>query len=453
MSAKLTAMFAAYTAGAIVLSTPEPGNAQAPDSLSQIRQQIQSLHENHRRQIETLEERIRELERKRAVTAAPVSRPGPGIGQYAGGTGNAFQVGLSGTFAAGGSTLDDDQLSTIQGGGHDPNKNGFTVQSAELFLGGTVDPYFDAQAHIALFMDADGETEVELEEAFMVTRALPWGLQAKAGQFLTEFGRHNTMHLHQFEFVDAPVISTRLLGGDGLRNPGARLSWLTPAPWFSEITFAVQNARGEGAKSFLGGADEPETIGGLAAENREVRNFGDLLYSARWLNGFDLSETMSVNAGLSGAWGRNSTGSGNRTSIYGADLYARWQPERTVRGFPFVSVHAEAMHRNFETGPGSGDLNDWGYFIQGSWGFIPGWVAALRFDRAAGDGDAFNDPDRDSRYRVSPALTWFPTEFSKLRLQYNYDRADHLQDQGENGAHTLWLQAEFSLGGHFAHTF
>jgi hypothetical protein len=111
------------------------------------------------------------------------------------------------------------------------------------------------------------------------------------------------------------------------------------------------------------------------------------------------------------------------------------------------------MHRNFETGPDSEDLNDWGYFVQASWGFTPGWVAGLRFDRAVGDGDAFEDPDRDSRFRVSPALTWFPTEFSKLRLQYNHDRAHHLESQGEDGAHTIWLQAEFSLGGHFAHTF
>ena len=55
---------------------------------------------------------------------------------------------------------------------------------------------------------------------------------------------------------------------------------------------------------------------------------------------------------------------------------------------------------------------------------------------------------RDGRWRVSPNLTWFPTEFSKIRLQYNYDRRDEL---GED--HSVWLQFEFLLGAHAAHKF
>ena len=55
---------------------------------------------------------------------------------------------------------------------------------------------------------------------------------------------------------------------------------------------------------------------------------------------------------------------------------------------------------------------------------------------------------RATRWRISPNLTWYPTEFSKVRLQYNYD------DRREVGVdHSVWLQFEFLLGAHAAHKF
>jgi hypothetical protein len=59
-----------------------------------------------------------------------------------------------------------------------------------------------------------------------------------------------------------------------------------------------------------------------------------------------------------------------------------------------------------------------------------------------------DDPNRLLRWRLSPSLTWYPSEFSKLRLQYNYD------DREKMGVdHSVWLQFEFSLGAHAAHKF
>lgn len=89
-------------------------------------------------------------------------------------------------------------------------------------------------------------------------------------------------------------------------------------------------------------------------------------------------------------------------------------------------------------------------FSQALWGFKPGWVAGLRWEYATADGDTATDPLRDTRKRLSPNLTWYPTEFSKLRLQYNRDRAEHLADKT---ADSIWLQVEFNLGAHMAHVF
>ena len=111
---------------------------------------------------------------------------------------------------------------------------------------------------------------------------------------------------------------------------------------------------------------------------------------------------------------------------------------------------------------GTETLTDYGIYSQVLYGFRPGWVAGLRGDYVWGErGDyerflkSFNggspfvtDPARDRRWRLSPNVTWFPTEFSKLRLQYNYDRRHNMGDD-----HSIWLQLEFLLGAHAAHKF
>ena len=55
---------------------------------------------------------------------------------------------------------------------------------------------------------------------------------------------------------------------------------------------------------------------------------------------------------------------------------------------------------------------------------------------------------RGQRTRVSPNLTWYFTEFSKLRLQYNYDKGELFGTE-----HSVWMQLEFQLGAHTPHKF
>ncbi len=418
--------------------------------LIELEQQMLRMQQGYQRQVDSLERRVDELQ---GQSDQSVSQP-PAMAATSGtSAGNsALQIGLSGLFAGGGSSVDNDALENLQSGAHDPNQNGFTVQNVELSLGAAVDPYFDAQANIIFQIDSDGETVVELEEAFLVTRSLPGGLQVKGGQYFTEFGRLNKQHPHSWSFVDQPVVLSRFFGGDGLRSQGVRLSWLTPTAWYSELIVGMQNPKGETVTSFLNAPGEE--VGGHVLIDRDARNFGDLLYSARWLNGFDLSDTVSMNLGVSGLWGPNASGDNTDTKIVGTDWYLKWQPARTQRGFPFVSWHTEVLWRRYEAGdsgtPDQETLKDWGLFTQALWGFRPGWVAGLRWEYATADGDTAADPLRDTRKRLSPNLTWYPTEYSKLRLQYNHDWAEHLVDKT---ADSLWLQVEFNLGSHAAHVF
>ena len=154
--------------------------------------------------------------------------------------------------AAGSSTKREEELQTLQGGGHDPRKRGFTLQNVDAPSWEPLIPILPVNAHIVYFIDPlKGDSVFELEEAFLTTTSLPYGLQLKAGQFVTEFGQINSRHPHAWDWQDQPVINTRLFGPDGMRGPGFRLGWLMPTPWFSELYLGMQNANGETMASFL----------------------------------------------------------------------------------------------------------------------------------------------------------------------------------------------------------
>ena len=383
----------------------------------------------------------------------------------AGGGKNYLNLSFDTLVAAGTSTSPD--VSAIETGGHDPAQRGFTVQNVETVLEGAVDPYFRGQGNIVLQLDSAGETTIELEEAYLTTTSLPHNLQVKAGMYFSEFGRLNAQHPHSWDFVDQPLVNARFLGPDGLRNPGVRASWLMPTRFYSELFLSVQDAQGGTAASFN---DVPDDVQfGRTLQKRTPRSLGDLLYVPHWSGSFDVSATQTIVLGTSAALGPNATGRDTSTRIYGADVFWKWKPTNAQASFPFVKVQAEAMSRRYEAGAAAEDLDadgtvdatlpqetlrDWGAYSQVQWGFRRGWIGGVRVDYVSRN-DVASDPSQSlgARWRVSPDLTWFPTEYSKLRLQWNHDRLGSPDRLAEKTEDSLWLQFEFLLGAHAAHKF
>jgi hypothetical protein len=377
----------------------------------------------------------------------------------AGGGKNYLNLSFDGLFAAGTSTTAD--VARIETGGHDPAARGFTVQNAEMVLQGAVDPYLTGQGNVVFQLDRYGETTVELEEAYLTTTSLPWNLQLKGGTYFSELGRLNPQHPHAWDFVDQPLVSGRFLGPDGLRGPGARLSWLLPTRFYAEFLLSVQDGNGEIAATFRNVPGEIYL--GRPVEERPLRGLGDLLYVPRLTSSFDLTSTRTVVLGVSGALGPNASGADTRTRILGADLFYKWKPANAQAGFPFAKWQTEVMHRTYEAGALAADgedgdlaaglpaerLRDWGAYSQVLWGFRRGWVAGLRYDYLDGSsGTLVSVAEQEQRWRLAPNLTWYPSEFSKVRLQFNHDILDRAGNED-----SLWLQFEFMIGAHGAHKF
>jgi hypothetical protein len=470
---------------ALGASAQERGS-DAPATLEELEQRLDELTEQNRQ----LEESVRDLEQQVGGAVAPPASAAPEPSAGAGGPPWSRPLGSVGALqlldvsldvlaAVGGSTARDDEILLLQGGGHDPRQRGFTLQNVELSLLGAVDPYIRGETHLIYFLDTEGESQFEVEEAFLQTIALPFdlddaGFQIEAGQFFTEFGRMNPTHPHAWDWQDQPLILSRLFGEDGMRAPGARLGWLVPLPWFAEIHAGIQNAVGETAISFLGNREvfEERAIGGRPFGDRRVRSMEDLVYLARLVNGVDFSDTVTAQLGGSALFGPNGTGSDGRTQIVGADVMVKWVPLDAARGWPFVKFQAEVLHRDYHADSfvvvddvvqSSKNLRDYGFYAQALYGFWSGWAAGLRYEYATGSGSniAFDpdagtvervsrrlDPFRSNRHRVSPLLVFYPSHFARLRLQYNYDDITFGRD---DSAHSVWFGVEFLYGAHPAH--
>ena len=458
----------------------------AEDEVQQLKNQLQQLQtafeESRRaqeRQIEALAKKISELsaaapektadqnklpQELAAETLAPtVTTPAaPPPAAAVARAGSSYMNISYGTLINAGWSSVADPSAQLELGDHDPIKRGFALRNAEIAVDGAVDPYFKGFANIVLKLDKNNETAIELEESFVQSTSLPADLQLKAGQYFATFGRQNAQHPHTWAFVDQPLILGRAFGPEGLRSIGAQLTWLAPTPFYTELFFSVLDGQGGTSYSFrnLGDVDASGVAryAGRATLDRGLRGAQDLLFVPRVASSFELTDTQTILAGFSVAVGPNDTGPHSRTAIYGADVFWKWKPADASQGFPYVTWQTEALTRRFEAGADPHALvalppeilRDSGFYSQFVWGLGPRWNVGLRADYVTGNKAAFDasDPERGERTRFSPEITFLPSEFSKIRLQYNFDHGEQF-----GSANSIWLQLEFGLGAHAAHKF
>jgi hypothetical protein len=253
---------------------------------------------------------------------------------------------------------------------------------------------------------------------------------------LHRFGRINSTHPHTWDFADQPLALSRAFGGDGGRGLGVELSWLSPLPWYVELVGSAQNASGsETARSFLG------------SDARTIRAFDDFLYVAALKQFFALSDDWSLLWGLSSASGPNPSGRRHYTDIFATDLYLKFRPI-TQQSFTIVSLQTEWLYRRRQV---PGDLvEDISGYTQVFWRFTQRWGAAVRHEYGSPvrGRDPLEPALVEGRHRTSSSVTYWPTEFSRFRVQVSRDSPG-----SSRGVWAGFLTAELVTGAHGAHTF
>jgi hypothetical protein len=307
------------------------------------------------------------------------------------------------------------------------------MHETEVGMQAIIDPYARADAFLSF-----GETGVNVEEAYITFTSLPAGLLLKVGKMRAAFGKVNTIHNHALPFIDRPLVTNNLVGGeDGIDDAGLSLSRFLPAPknWFLEGT--AQVFRGDSDDLFR--AYRSQDLG-VVGHLRAYR---------------DLSESTNLDLGISYSRG-NSAGlqtasnpSAFYTNLYAADATLRWKPLRRAiyhaflfRNEFFWSVRDQLSPANtFQT------QHAFGLYSNAEYRVNRRWTLGGRFDRS---GHATNASLTDTGF--STILTYWPSEFSQIRGQYRFGHLAVAPNNFSN-ANEFLFQFLFVMGAHGAHPF
>jgi hypothetical protein len=308
------------------------------------------------------------------------------------------------------------------------------LHETELGLQAIIDPYSRADAFISF-----GETGVNVEEGYITFTSLPAGLLLKVGKMRAEFGKVNTTHNHALPWIDRPLVTNNLVGGeDGINDAGMSLSHFLPAPkgWFMEGT----------AQVYRGDSDDV-----FRAYRRQ-----DLSVVGHLRAYHDLSESTNLDLGVSYTRG-NSAGlitapnpSAFFTNIYAGDATLRWKPLRRAiyknflfRTELFWSARDQLSPLNiFQT------QHAFGTYASAEYRLNRRWTVCGRFDRS---GQAANANLTDTGF--SGILTYWPSEFSQIRGQYRFGHLALANPGDFSLANEFLFQFLFVMGAHGAHPF
>jgi Putative beta-barrel porin-2, OmpL-like. bbp2 len=463
---------------ALGLALPPAALAQSPQDLEQIRKEIQLLKETYESRIQALEKRLQDAEQaavnaqnaaaqaqRSAEAATPAAPSAPVATPQA--SQSAFNPGLSLILDGRLSNFSEDPagarvtgFQSNQDASEALGSRGFSLGESELVLSANVDHLFYGQATFAV----ESEGGIEVEEAFAQTAALGHGLTVKGGRFFSAIGYQNSIHAHAWDFVDAALMQ-RVFLGDNYNDDGVQLSWIAPLPVYVELG-------GELGR----GLNPPGTNrdkNGVGAGTLFARVGGDIGTGGSYRFGVSTLRTSTDSNGTSVADLDERTGTANLfngdTQIYGVDFVYKWSPEGnpSERNFKFIAEWMQQRRSGDLTfdadsalgvGPSaeSFTLKQSGWYVQGVYQFIPQWRVGLRYDQLdQGSLDAgpiaaaggVTKPDFTPR-RYSAMLDWNPSEFSRVRLQYNQDKSQMGLTDNQ-----FFLQYIFSLGAHGAHKF
>src|ERR1700719_3283752 len=308
------------------------------------------------------------------------------------------------------------------------------LHESEVGMQAIIDPYARADAFISF-----GETGVNVEEGYVTFTSLPAGLLLKVGKMRADFAKVNTTHNHALSWIDRPLATNNLVGGeDGIDDAGMSLSRFIAAPkgWFIEGTAQVYRGDSDGVFSAYRRQDL-----GVVGHLRGYR---------------DLSESTNLDLGLSYARGNSArlsaapNASAFFTNLYGADATLRWKPLRRavyknflLRTELFWSARDQLSPLNvFQT------QHAFGMYTSAEYRVNRRWTVAGRFDRSGHDTNA-NLTDTG----FSGILTYWPSEFSQIRGQYRYGHLALANPGDFSNANEFLFQFLFVMGAHGAHPF
>ncbi len=319
----------------------------------------------------------------------------------------------------------------------------FGLGHTELSLQSAVDDRFVGRL-TAVFESHEGETELDIEEAYLNTVGLSYGLNIRFGRFLSQVGYLNSRHTHSDHFAERPVVYRALLGAHYF-DDGVRANVLLPTPFFWRL----------GAEAFKGsqlaGGEGDESVG---VYTLNTKLGGDVGLSNSWQLGASyLHHKLTVMEEEGEEEGHDDHDHSHSAAYSAEDLYIldavwKWAHLGNAQKQQLI-LSGEYLYADNLNEYATDDDPHEGWYASFVYRFHPQWAIGLRYgevDLKQAHGDHFHEQRLEE---TDVMVSWSHTHFSTIRLQYSYQEGDGFDNVNE----AITLQYVMSLGAHGAHEF
>jgi len=283
----------------------------------------------------------------------------------------------------------------------------FALRSGELFMSAPVDPFVRAFATI----NGSSTDGFDIEEAAIVTTSLPWNLTLKGGRFFADVGRMPHWHDEALPFVNRPPSIDRMFGGE-TQAEGAEVTWLAPTEHFIQVNAGIYNTIG---------ADNNEQLREEGFHG--YRAFDELTWLVHPNTYFDLTDTVNLEVG--GTY--FTVAQNNQRDLYGVDVTLRHQPG-TSGAYQGLVLGTEWYWNNerfadvplgFDPATGEQRTGNHRYDRNGGYAYLETfWNRRYSFGVRADFAEDIQGGARSQR-TYSAFATWMPSEFQRIRLQFD----------------------------------
>tara|TARA_B110000438_G_scaffold287494_1_gene319868 strand:- start:8563 stop:9822 length:1260 start_codon:yes stop_codon:yes gene_type:complete len=346
---------------------------------------------------------------------------------------------------------------------------GFGLGETELAFSASIDDMFFGKL-TTVFESHEGETEVNVEEAFIQTMALPNGFTVRAGRFLSDIGYLNNQHLHTDAFTSRPSAYRAFLGGhyfdDGLRVSyiaPTDLYWTMGAEVFSGDSLRAEDESGEREFDSTGVYTAFTKIGGdIGIESSWQLGASYLRNENGLLTPEEHDEEGEEGEEGEEAHAHSASYTGKNTFV--ADFVYKWAPNGNYK-YQHLTLSAEYFrvsdfmvpdldeeHLSAEHDE-EGSVNDYhqAWYVSGVYQFSPSWSAGLRYGKLNTQVLHEEHFDQQTLKETELSVAWHNSHFSTVRVEFSH-QSNIGFDNAEND-NVITLQYVMALGAHNAHQF
>ncbi len=323
------------------------------------------------------------------------------------------------------------------------------IAGLELNIQSYLDPfsYMQATTHIT-------DEHVDVEEVYFTRFSVLGGANLNVGRFRQQFGVVNRWHEDALDQVEYPLALRKIFGDEGLTQSGASLDWTLPTWGQAHQGLTLQLTNGANEALFEGDSLGTPT---MLFHYKNYRDLSENAYLEWGLSGlFGWNDEWRIQAGEDVATRYSSLG----TQVFGVDLSYLWEPiDRAL--YKNVEWRSElyVLNRDILAPDGSGrdTLNAWGAYSYLQSKVARNWILGLRLDYFEPDSKGYAAQTEDMslaplaypssdphRWQIGPYVTWWQSEWVRLRSEYNYSWGDGM----EPDEHVVWGQATFAIGPH-----